>query len=74
MEDTRLAVFLFLFLYALLFFLLVFSSFRTLSIISSVGYFLIEALPIQKHLSDQNFRNCLFTKKVLTEQVVHISF
>ena len=71
MEGTRLVVFkfLFLFLCVLLFFLLVFSFFRELSNI----YFFRGSLPIQKYLSDGNFRNCLHTKRVFTEQVVRIS-
>ena len=47
MEDTRLVVFKFLFLLlcVLLFFLLMFSFYRALSIISSVTNFLVEAYP-----------------------------
>ena len=73
-EDTRLVVFkfLFLFLCVLLFFLLVFSFFRTLSIISSVRYFLIEAYPFKNICQMENFRNCLSTKGVFTEEVVRI--
>ena len=52
------------FLCVLLFFLLVFFFFRTL---------FNRSLPIQKYLSDGNFRNCLSTKRVFTEQVVRIS-
>ena len=75
MADTRLVVFkfLFLFLCVLLFFLLVFSFFRTLSIISSVRYFLIEAYPFKNICQMENFRNCISTKRVFTEQVVRIS-
>ena len=47
--------------------------FRTLSIISSVRYFLIEAYPFKNICQMENFRNCLSTKRVLTEQVVRIS-
>ena len=41
-------------------------------------YFIVKiifnrSLPIQKYLSDGNFRNCLSTKRVFTEQVVRIS-
>ena len=35
--------------------------------------FFNRSLPIQKYLSDGNFRNCLSTKRVFTEQVVRIS-
>ena len=62
--------FLFLFLCVLLFFLLAFSFFRT---ISSVRYFLIEAYKFKNICQIENFRNCLSTKRVLTEQVVRIS-
>ena len=74
MENTRLVVFkfLFLFLCVLLFFLPVFSFFRTLSIISSVRYFLIEAYPFKNICQMENFRNCLSTKGVFTEEVVRI--
>ena len=49
MESTRLVVFkfLFLFLCVFLYFLLVFSFFRGLSIISSVKYFFVEAYPFK---------------------------
>ena len=56
-----------------LFFLLVFYFFRTLSSISSVRYILIEAYPFKKICQMENFCNCLSTKRVFTEQVVHIS-
>ena len=35
--------------------------------------FFRRSLPIQKYLSDGNFRNCLPTERVFTEQVVRIS-
>ena len=75
MVDTRLVVFklLFLFLCALLFFLLVFPFYRKLSIISSVRYFLIEAYPFKNICQMEHIRNCLSVKRVFTEQVVHIS-
>ena len=77
MEDTMLVVskFFLLFLYVLLFFLLVFSFFRVLSNISLARYFfkIYFYLVIQKHLSDENFCNCLPTEGVFTEQVVRIS-
>ena len=71
MEDTRLVVFkfLFLFLCVLLFFLLVFSFFRTLSIISSVRYFLIEAYPFKNICQMEIFvtvylpKECLLNKQ-----------
>ena len=45
---------------------------------STCYYFIVKiifnrSLPIQKYLSDGNFRNCLSTKRVFTEQVVRIS-
>ena len=46
--------------------------FRTLSIISSVRYFLIEAYPFKNICQMENFRNCLSTKGVFTEEVVRI--
>ena len=75
MEDTRLVVFkfLFLFLCVLLFFLLVFSFFRGLSNISSVKAIFRKSLLIQKYLSDGNFRNCLPAERVFTEQVFRTS-
>ena len=73
MEDTRLVVLKFLVLFrSVLFFLLVFSFFRTLSIISLVRYFLIEAYPFKNICQMETFRDCLFTKRVFTEQVVRI--
>ena len=36
-------------------------------------YYFIGSLPIQKYLSDENFRNCLPTERVFNEQVVRIS-
>ena len=73
MADTRLVVFkfLFLFLYVLLFLLIVFSFLRTLSIIGKI--FLIEAYPFKNICQIENFRNCLSTKRVFTEQVVCVS-
>ena len=70
MEDTRLVVFkfLFLFLSVLLFFLLVFSFFRGLSIISSVRYFFLEAYPFKKICQKEIFvivylpKECLLNK------------
>ena len=35
--------------------------------------FFLRSLPIQKYLSDGNFRNCMPTERVFTEQVVRIS-
>ena len=72
MKDMRFFKFLFLFLCVLLLFLLVFSFFKGLSFISSVRYFR-RSLYIQKYLSDGNFRNCLPTERVFTEQVARIS-
>ena len=43
------------------FFWPVFSIFRELSNISLIRYFFVEALTIQKYLSDGNFRKCLPT-------------
>ena len=71
-EVSSIQVLFFLFLFVLLFFLLVFSFFRTLSIISSVRYFLIEAYPFKNICQMETFRDCLFTKRVFTEQVVRI--
>ena len=65
MEDTRLVVFKFLFLF--------------LSVFLKAFYYFIgkiffrRSLPIQKYFSDGNFCNCLSTKNVFTEQVVRIS-
>ena len=72
MAGTRLVVFKFLFLFmcVLVFFLLVFSFLRKLSIISLVIYILIEACPFKKYLSGGKF---LSTKKMFTDQVVGIS-
>ena len=40
----------------------------------SIGkIFLRRSLPIQKYLSDEDFGNILFTKKVFTEKLVRIS-
>ena len=66
-EDTRLVVFkfLFLFLCVLLFFLLVFSFFRTLSIISSVRYFLIEAYPFKNIFQMEIFVTVYLPKECL---------
>ena len=74
-DTTKLVVFefFFLFLCLWLFFLLVFSFFRGISIISSVKYFLVEAYPLKRYLSDGNIHNCLPTERVFTEQVVCIS-
>ena len=74
-DTTKLVVFefFFLFLCLWLFFLLVFSFFRGISIISLVKYFLVEAYPLKRYLSDGNIRNCLPTERVFTEQVVCIS-
>ena len=73
MADMRLVVFkfLYLFLCVLLFSLLVFSFFRTLSIISSVRYFLIEAYQFKNISQMKNVCNCLSTR-VFTEEVVRI--
>ena len=65
MEDTRLVVFKFLFLF--------------LSVFLKAFYYFIgkiffrRSLPIQKYFSDGNFRYCLPTERVFTEQVVRIS-
>ena len=63
MEDTRLIIFQFLFFVSvcMLFFLLVFSFFRGLFIISS-GDIFRRNLPIQRYLSNGNFHNCLPTE------------
>ena len=63
--------FLYLFLCVLLFSLLVFSFFRTLSIISLVRYFLIEAYQFKNISQMKNVCNRLSTR-VFTEQVVRI--
>ena len=67
MENTRLVVFTFLFLFlcVLLFFLLVFSFFRTLSIVSSVRYFLIEAYPFRNICQMEIFVTVYLLKKRL---------
>ena len=67
MENTRLVVFTFLFLFlcVLLFFLLVFSFFRTLSIISSVRYFLMEAYPFRNICQMEIFVTIYLPKKRL---------
>ena len=65
MEDTRLVVFKFLFLF--------------LSVFLKAFYYFIgkiffrRSLPIQEYLSDGNFRYCIPTERVFTEQVVCIS-
>ena len=67
MENTRLVVFkfLFLFLCVLLFFLPVFSFFRTLSIISSVRYFLIEAYAFKNICQVEIFVTAYLPKECL---------
>ena len=72
-HEVRSIQVLILFLCVLLFFLPVFFFFRTLSIISLVRYFLIEAYPFKNICQMENFRNCLSTKRVFTERVVRIS-
>ena len=69
MEDTRLVVFkfLFLFLCVLLFFLLVF-SFLTLSIISSVRYFLVEAYPFKNICQLEIFVTVYLPKEYLLKK------
>ena len=57
MEDTRLVVFkfLFLFLRVLLFSLLVFSFFKGFSIVSSVRYFFVETYPFKNNCQMEVF-------------------
>ena len=71
MEDTRLVVFkfLFLFLCVLLFFLLAFFFFGMVSINSAVRYFLIEAYPFSLTISQMEIfvapylpKECLLNK------------
>ena len=73
MEDTRLVVFkfLFLFLCVFFFFLLVFSILRGLSIISSVRYFFVEAYPFKSICQIKIFvtvylpKECLLNKQTI---------
>ena len=70
MEDTRLVVFkfLFFFLCVLFFLLLVFSFFKTLSIISSVKCFLIEAYPFKNICQMEIFVTAYLPKECLLKK------
>ena len=72
MEDTRLVVFnfLFLFLCVFLFFLLVFSFYRGHAIISLVRYFLAETYSFKNIFQMEVFVNVFLP----TEQLVRISW
>ena len=54
-------------------FLTSFFFFRTLSIISSVRYILIEAYPFKDICQIEKFCNYISTKRVFTKQLVRIS-